>query len=161
MSRSIGVRTLRRSRKHRGDDGASLVEFALVFPLFLLLLCAMVDFGLVFAGDTQLREAVNSGARLAAVAGPTDASCASATNPMACTILDRIGNPPGIVPGSVKLAISFPNASDVLVCAQATLQSATGFTSPVLNGHTVRVTSELVTEQTPNYAAYPTAGVSC
>src|SRR5215469_877837 len=42
------TKSRRRVLRRRGEEGASLVEFAIVVPVFALLLFAMIDFGLVF-----------------------------------------------------------------------------------------------------------------
>ncbi len=65
--------TTRGSRSHgRSDDrrrgrGQSLVEFALVLPLFLLILAAIVDFGLGLATSITISNAAREGARLGTV----------------------------------------------------------------------------------------------
>lgn len=52
------------------DTGASLVEFALVAPLLLLLLIGMVELGWLFAQNLDVRHGAREGARLAAVNYP-------------------------------------------------------------------------------------------
>lgn len=52
------------------DGGASLVEFALVAPLLVLLLIGMVEFGWLFAQNLDVRHGAREGARLAAVNFP-------------------------------------------------------------------------------------------
>jgi len=54
----------------RQDRGASLVEFALVAPLLILLLLGMVEFGWLFAQNLDVRHGAREGARLAAVNFP-------------------------------------------------------------------------------------------
>lgn len=56
-----------RSREHRGrrERGAALVEFAIVLPLFLLLIGGMVDFGRAFYTEVMLTNAAREGARAA------------------------------------------------------------------------------------------------
>ncbi len=67
--------------RRRSSEGTALVEFALVFPIFALMLFAMIQFGLVFAGWSQLRNQVESYARLLAMndpcapSEPTTAGC--------------------------------------------------------------------------------------
>ena len=57
---------LRRTRSRR-RRGQALVEFALVVPLFLLLLAAMIDFGLGLNASISVSNAAREGARLGAV----------------------------------------------------------------------------------------------
>lgn len=53
-----------------GEDGAAAVEFAFVGTLFLMLLFAIITFGLVFAMNHTLSHAASEGARSALVAAP-------------------------------------------------------------------------------------------
>ncbi|NNC91681.1 MAG: pilus assembly protein [Acidimicrobiia bacterium] len=57
----------RRRRRLSDDGGAVLVEFALVFGLFVLLVLGMVDFGLGINAKTQITNAGREGARLGTV----------------------------------------------------------------------------------------------
>jgi Flp pilus assembly protein TadG len=154
----------------RGEDGASMVEFAIVLPVFALLLFAMIDFGLAFQSLIGMRNGVNAGAREASVS-QTDPSCASpvaptSSNPMICTVQDRIGNLLGVTPNSVQVAISFPAGnsnvgSPVKVCAQAKLKSTTGVTAPFLTGRVISTVSEIRLEQHPSYSSGSTGTISC
>ena len=49
------------------DEGAVLIEFALVIGLFFLLVFGMVDFGLAINTKTQMTNAGREGARLGTV----------------------------------------------------------------------------------------------
>jgi Flp pilus assembly protein TadG len=55
------------ARLHRDERGQSMVEFALVLPVLLLVLFAIVQFGVVFNRYVALTDAVRAGARKAAV----------------------------------------------------------------------------------------------
>ena len=52
-------------RKSRGERGASVVEFALILPLLLLLLMAIVELGVLFWVNMTMQHAVREGARYA------------------------------------------------------------------------------------------------
>ena len=72
MSRSIhGAPRVapRRTCARRGEAGQTLVEFALVFPLFLLIVFAIIEFTFVFSGMLGLSYATRDAALLAAEAG--------------------------------------------------------------------------------------------
>jgi Flp pilus assembly protein TadG len=155
------TKSRRRVLRRRGEEGASLVEFAIVVPVFALLLFAMIDFGLVFQSYIGLRNGVNAGARDASVS-QIDSSCQSATNPMVCTVQNRIGSLLGVQPSSLQVAICFPGGNSsvggaVRVTAQATMRSTTGLTSPFLTGRSMSSTSQIRLEQAPTY----TGTVSC
>jgi hypothetical protein len=68
---TIFRRIIRRTGKREG--GQSLVEFALVLPIFLLVLFAIVDFGMAFHAWITVTNSAREGARLGAVrANSTD-----------------------------------------------------------------------------------------
>ena len=59
----------RRAEKgQRGEKGQALVEFALLVPIFLMLLFAIVDFGMGFHSWITVTNSAREGARLGAVA---------------------------------------------------------------------------------------------
>lgn len=65
---TLGANTrLTRYARPRSEKGASLVEFALVAPLLLLLLLGMIEFGWLFGQYNEVRHAAREGARFAAV----------------------------------------------------------------------------------------------
>ncbi len=57
------IRTLRR----RGEKGQALTEFALLIPIFLILLFAIVDFGMGFHSWITVTNSAREGARLGVV----------------------------------------------------------------------------------------------
>jgi len=54
-------------RPGKREDGQSLVEFALVVPIFLLVLFAIVDFGMAFHAWITVTNSAREGARYGAV----------------------------------------------------------------------------------------------
>jgi Flp pilus assembly protein TadG len=60
----------RRNARCPRDRGAAAVEFALVLPLLLLVVCGIVDFGRAYSAQVSLTQAAREGARLAALGQP-------------------------------------------------------------------------------------------
>jgi len=60
-------RIIRRVRGIRSERGAALVEFALVVPLLMMMMCATIDFGLAVYTLNNLTAAAREGGRFAAV----------------------------------------------------------------------------------------------
>jgi Flp pilus assembly protein TadG len=58
----------------RGESGQALLEFTIVIPVIVLVLCAIIEFGNMLMTQEQLQNAVREGSRYAALS-----SC-SATN---------------------------------------------------------------------------------
>lgn len=55
------------SRRLRSQRGAELIEFALIFPLLLLVMLGIIDFGFLFQRYEVLTNAAREGARMAAL----------------------------------------------------------------------------------------------
>jgi Flp pilus assembly protein TadG len=53
------------------DNGVSIIEFALILPVFLLLLFGMIDFGRAYSTSITMTNAVREGARYG-ITNPTD-----------------------------------------------------------------------------------------
>jgi Flp pilus assembly protein TadG len=71
-----------RRRRRNGERGQSLVEFALIFPIFILLLIGLIEFAVVFSIILNVNYASRDAALMAAEVG--DASGAD------CLILQRM-----------------------------------------------------------------------
>ena len=59
--------TFRRRPKTNPDRGAALVEFAIAFPLFMILVLAAVDFGMAISSQNRLQQALRAAGRTAEV----------------------------------------------------------------------------------------------
>lgn len=80
------VRASRVRRGSRKARGQALVEFALIFPVFLVLFFGVIDMGRYVYMRSVLSQAAREGARLAAVEaswiGASDPSCGAAGGPV-------------------------------------------------------------------------------
>ncbi len=56
-------------RLKKCSKGQSLVEFALLLPIILLLMMGIVQFGIIFNAQVQITSAAREGVRLASVGG--------------------------------------------------------------------------------------------
>jgi TadE-like protein len=59
------------------ESGAELIEFALVLPLFLLVLLGIIDFGFLFQRYEVVTNAAREGARVAILPGYADSDVAA------------------------------------------------------------------------------------
>jgi Flp pilus assembly protein TadG len=86
--------TRRRHDPMSSTRGQTLVEFALVLPLFLLMLFGLVDLGRFVFINSTLSQAAREGARLASVqaywVGHTDSACDQAGGPICPTDLNAL-----------------------------------------------------------------------
>ena len=104
------------------DDGQALVEFTLVLPLFVVLVLAVVQFGIVFHRYLVLTDAVRAGARVASVSRHAVDPAAAATSAVlaAAGDLDRRELAPRVEvestwePGAeVRVAASYPYSLEI------------------------------------------------
>lgn len=105
---------------HR-ERGASLVEFALVLPLFLVLVGGMVDFGRAFFTEVMLTNAAREGARSAmysaTAANTTARAIAAAGNNSALSVAvsSPCPTPPSATPTSVTVTVQDPKFRWILL----------------------------------------------
>ena len=84
---------------HHRPRGQSLVEFALIFPMFLVLLFGMLDIGRVIWANDALTNAAREGARYAVVHGGSElVACPTGpgvnTTPSGCPAVGTDGKDP-------------------------------------------------------------------
>jgi Flp pilus assembly protein TadG len=79
-----------RHRLMRSDRSQSVVEFALVAPLFLVLIMGIIDFGLGFGSYVQLKNAAREGARYAVVGNPPGSYPADCTGSMTTSVIGHV-----------------------------------------------------------------------
>jgi Flp pilus assembly protein TadG len=86
------------------DSGAELIEFALTFPLLLLVVMGIIDFGLLFQRYEVLTNAAREGARVGVLPGysPTDAQARALQYLQAAGLTGATVTPP--VPQNVAVA---------------------------------------------------------
>ena len=122
----------------RPDRGASAVEFALVMPLFIMMVFGIIAFGVVFAQKLALSNGAREAARFSVVEGRTCAQVIEAAQDASNTI----GMTGTAVTVSVKRGTSVATATNV--CSDTTKEPCDGATA----GDSVYVqldfTSELI-----------------
>ena len=65
----------RRSKRHPTSRGQALVEFALILPLFIMVLMGVIVLGIVVFYNQELTNAAREAARFAAIHSATDPFC--------------------------------------------------------------------------------------
>lgn len=148
-----------------GDDGAVIVEFALLAPLFFLLIFGIIEFGWIFAQDLDVRHGAREGARLVAVdfgdeSGDAnaqldalrDAICDRMDHAEGATITFGLTGTPSATPPSVE------DFATIEVSAPA--ETITGFLDPFLAGATLRSRVATRLEQDAHWITSPWADVT-
>ncbi len=94
----------------RGSEkGQSLAEFVLVLPIFLLLLFAIIDFGMGLHAWITVTNSAREGARLGAVRGPASGSCDNDPSTLADNIECRVRETANAL-DDTKLTVTVTNA---------------------------------------------------
>jgi len=92
-------RRARSSRHQRGERGATAVEFALLFPLLMLIVFGIIDFGRVMNAQITLTQAAREGARLDALGLPNvDTRTQAAATGLSPVTVTVTACPPGAAP---------------------------------------------------------------
>ena len=114
-----------------------LVEFALVLPIFAIMLFGMIQFGLVLGGWASVRNMVQNSARMISIDDITSQTCTPPaditvlsvlTIDAYCTVVNEIGTPVGTAVSSTDLPLVglLIENGDITVCAQVPAQNFTG-----------------------------------
>ena len=112
-------------RGHGAHQGQALVEFALVLPVFLLVVFSVIQFGFLLGGQDAMSNAVREATRYAStlpVANTTDAgSCSCGTGQQAYNQLltSLRAKVPGFVPGNLVACGAAAPASSVSYCIRS------------------------------------------
>ncbi|MGA7576641.1 MAG: TadE/TadG family type IV pilus assembly protein [Desulfobaccales bacterium] len=97
------MRLIRNGRRHWRQDpesGTAMVEFALVIPFLILILCGILDLGNLYFQKDLVNEAARQGARLAAVNDETSAAINTAIQQSYGNDLTAVANPATPISGS-------------------------------------------------------------
>jgi Flp pilus assembly protein TadG len=102
-------------KRRKNDSGQAVVEFAVILPVLLMILFAILQFGIVFNNYIQVTAAAREGARKAAVSrslGTAAAETASTTSAKAAA--------PGLKQSSIT--VTYPNSPTFAQGSDVTVQ---------------------------------------
>ncbi len=126
----------------KNEDGQAMVEFALILPIFLLILCGIIDFGWLFYNQLSLNNACREGARYAVVNTADGANTQAIINHIENTTTTVFAND-GV---DIKIEYSSPadpTAGDITVSMEAEISFFTPVLSTVL-GKEKTITSTVI-----------------
>lgn len=120
-----------KKKTKRNEKGQALVEFALVLPLLLALVCGIIDFGWIYYNQITLNNAAREGARYAVVHyNPAQDWKGAAEEKM-------LNSMAGV--SSALAIISDPVEQQITASVTANPRILTGFTSTILGKRTVEL----------------------
>lgn len=127
---------------HRNrEKGASVVEFALVLPLLLLLVFGIMEMGWLFAQQVEVRNAAREGARMAVVDYPLPGSGDSSA------IVDAVCTRASLSADRAFVSIRDTGNDSAEVLVSQDYASLTGFLPYLNNNVTIRSTVEMRIER--------------
>lgn len=142
-----------------------MVEFALIVPVFLLLVMGVIDFGATFNDYNSVRQGVREGARQAVVADwDLDGCTGTASQKISCVTKSRIDLDSSRVRVKVQLEGTDEPGEQLTVCAMYRARSLTGMFGGLLDDRvlTSRITMriEQIDDDAPvtTYAETPLTG---
>ena len=168
--------SMRRQRsetsRRRSELGATIVEFALLAPVFVTLVLGIVDFGVELSDNIALRQGVREGARQGVVGTfGSDSSCtvtgvtpATPTKQLMCLTKERIGGDDSKVRVKVALVGTYQRGSSMVICAQRPMESVSGLFATFMSGRemktkvTMRIEDLNGTTFSPAQETAPTGG---
>jgi Flp pilus assembly protein TadG len=105
-SEKLRTRSIAAAGRHlRREDGQSLVEFAIVLPVLLLLVTGIIQFGTVYNKYLTLTDAARSGAETLALGH-------GQSNPCDAAVLQTVQSASAVGLTSAQVKPSFPSSSD-------------------------------------------------
>jgi Flp pilus assembly protein TadG len=142
-----------RSRRS-SERGASLVEFAIMAPLLILLLLGIIEFGWLFSQNNDVRHGAREAARLAAV----DAGTTAAMGARVCDAMDvSSGATITFTDGSGAPGVGLIGSEAIASVATPT-QSLTGFFDGILPA---TLTSEVRIRLEQNSDSWSSGSFTC
>lgn len=115
-----------RTLRWRSERGAELLEFALVFPILLLVLAGILDMGFLFKDFEVVTNAAREGARMASLPGWVEAD-----------VVNRVNS--YLAAGGLQGAATTTVENVVIVTNAATGRSITGIKVTVSYPHTFMI----------------------
>jgi hypothetical protein len=146
-----------------GDRGQALVEFALILPIFVLLLLGVVDFGRAFNYKNDMTSLANQAARFAEVNQCTPCGAGSIETYIRSTAdsgeLTSGSGTFGIVPPGITVATCFPAGANQGKAGTSLVTTVSGNYKwiPFLNLAPVRITSSVTVRIATSWAT-PASG---
>lgn len=113
------------------EKGQAMVEFALVLPVLLVLLCGIIDFGWLYYNQITLNNAAREGARYAVIHYDPTTDWKGAAESRMLTSMAGVSSAAAIV--------SDPVEQQITASVTATPRILTGFTSTILGKQTLEL----------------------
>ncbi len=122
-----------------GERGASLIEFAIILPLLVLLLFGIMEAGWAFSQSVEVRNAAREGARLAVVDFGTGQD-----------VIDETCNRADLSGSGATVTVTINGTESVTVDIAQSYTSLTGLLDPFFGGLSLNSTVDMRIERQLN-----------
>ncbi|MEX1308053.1 MAG: TadE family protein [Eubacteriales bacterium] len=119
------------------EKGQAMVETALVLPLFLLVVCGIIDFGWIYANQLMLNSSSRDGARYAVVRADNTDMVTEVTQHLKENITLIESN-------DLNVTVVVETDGDISVTCQSDVKVLTPLTGIFVSGQTISLTSTTV-----------------
>ena len=141
---------MRGRRRQQAENGAALVEFALIAPVLIVVLLGIIEFGYILALNLDVKHGAREGARITAVNDPASGNAALAAE--ICSRMGLVGDDPTTVSWSSDGTPQVGEGVQVTVATNK-VDSLTGLLDWAFHGLTsLESTVEIRIEQPPDWA---------
>lgn len=124
-------------RLFKNEAGQSIVEAAFVIPLFILILCGIIDFGWIFTNQLMVNNCSREGARYAIVN--------SGESGLTSLVTSKVISTSGISDTSrITVSVEFVNSDDIEVTVTNTIKALTPVAGIFVAGQDIELTSTCV-----------------
>lgn len=125
----------------KNEDGQAVVEFAIILPILLLILCGIIDFGWILSAQLATNNCAREGARYAS----TLSTYSTAEYETSLRVMNVAGdNIDDDLSTTVTFSnISDPSTGDVTVLVTSRIPSLTFIADTLFGGSTISLTSSV------------------
>lgn len=129
-----------RKQRFGGDDGATLVEFAIISPVLFMVIFAIIEFGWAFGQHLDVRHGAREGSRLVAVNyGQDDSPPLTGGGQTDAIVAQMCGHMD--LPGTPEVTLEYLGGPEVgefaLITVENDLETITGFLDFALDNITL------------------------
>jgi Flp pilus assembly protein TadG len=121
----------------RSEKGQAMVEFALVLPLLILILCGILDFGWIFFHQILVNNAAREAARYSSIHLYDDGAVNDDDTAAAQSAAKASSS---VLPDTMRVSLTVSDDS-VTVTVTSPTDVLTGLMAPVFGGNTVDLTA--------------------
>ena len=123
------------------EDGQAVVEFAIITPIILLILCGIIDFSWIFSAQLATNNCAREGARYASVTSSFSTIEYETSQKVLSVASDNIKSN---IQTTVTLSdVISPTSGDVTVTVNSEVNTLTIVANTIFGGNTAKLTSSV------------------